>query len=192
LVLDGGNITFACPGNFQVKSSTHAFLGAGSNAAELAALPVGLAGKEPAFMELNLHDEWLMPVPGAPYLVVFDDGTVREGKLDDQGHARLEGIPNLMAEVFYGEDPRPLEARVEMPANTFKGGSATNEEAIANLERYLDEADAFWAESANSEQREILAELNVDPSEPDGEDAWHFLDEAQQAALTQRIKADQQ
>jgi type VI secretion system secreted protein VgrG len=130
-----------------------------------------------------------MPVPGAPYRGVFDDGTVREGTLDANGHARLEGVPNQMARVYYGEDPRPPEARVPMPKNTFEGGSATNEEAIANIERYLEESDQFWEQQAMSEQREVRAELNVDPNEPDGEDAWYFLDEAQQTAMQAQLKA---
>jgi type VI secretion system secreted protein VgrG len=187
ITLDGSDIEFKTPGAFTVKGSSHAFLGGGGQAAALVALPVGKLGEPLAFMELNLHDEWLMPVPGAPYRVVFEDGTVREGKLDDKGHARLEGIPNLMAQVFYGEDPRAPEARVKMPVNSFQGRSATNEEAIANIERYIAETDQFWENDADSEQREVRAELNADPEEPDGEDAWHFLDEAQHAALTEKI-----
>ena len=141
-------------------------------------------------MELNLHDDWLIPVPGAPYRVVFDDGSVREGTLDDNGHARLEGVRNKMARVYYGEDPRPPETRVEMPASTFKGGSATNEEAIANIERYVAESDKFWAEQATREQREVFAEFNAEPDEPNGENAWHFLDDAQQKALRDKLEAD--
>ena len=192
ITLDGGDIEFKTPGAFTVKGSGHAFLGGSSGAATLQALPDGKLTEAPAFMELNLHDEWLMPVAGAPYRVVFDDGTVREGTLDGNGHARLEGVPNQQARVYYGEDPRPLEPRVQMPANTFTGGSATNEEAIANIERYLDESEAFWADKATSEQREARSLLNEDPNEPDGEDAWHFLDEAQQAALQSRLKAGQE
>ncbi len=36
-------------------------------------------------MELNLHDEWLMPVPGVPYRVVSDDGSTQEGTLCPSG-----------------------------------------------------------------------------------------------------------
>jgi type VI secretion system secreted protein VgrG len=39
VTLDGGNITFACPGNFTVKGGQHVFQGGGGNAASLAALP---------------------------------------------------------------------------------------------------------------------------------------------------------
>lgn len=48
----------------------------------------------------------LTPVAGAPYRVVFSDGTQRTGTLDSQGHAKLTGIPAGPIDVFYGEDPR--------------------------------------------------------------------------------------
>ncbi|TCV90684.1 type VI secretion system Vgr family protein [Sulfurirhabdus autotrophica] len=49
ITLDGGNITFACPGTFSVKGANHPFGGGGSKAAELGILPnllvnAGLAG----------------------------------------------------------------------------------------------------------------------------------------------------
>lgn len=187
VVLDGGNIDFSCPGNWEVKSSTHAFLGGGSAPATLAALPDGVAGTAPNFIELNLHDEWLMPIAGAPFTVVFDDGSVRQGVLDANGHARLEGVPNRTARVYYGEDPRPPEARVELPANPFKGGATTNEEAIANIRRAEEQARKFWSDQASSEQREVIAELQEGADGPEGEDAWHFLDEEQQKALAVKL-----
>ena len=39
VTLEGGNITFACPGNFTVKGGQHVFQGGGGNAASLSALP---------------------------------------------------------------------------------------------------------------------------------------------------------
>ncbi|WP_267875087.1 DUF2345 domain-containing protein [Massilia sp. Root418] len=43
ITLDGGDITFACPGNFTVKGGQHIFDGGGSGAAALPALPTGSA-----------------------------------------------------------------------------------------------------------------------------------------------------
>jgi type VI secretion system secreted protein VgrG len=43
ITLDGGDITFACPGNFTVKGGQHIFDGGGSGAAGLPALPTGSA-----------------------------------------------------------------------------------------------------------------------------------------------------
>jgi type VI secretion system secreted protein VgrG len=42
VTLEGGNITFACPGKFSVKGSGNAFMGPGSNSADLGGLPSGL------------------------------------------------------------------------------------------------------------------------------------------------------
>jgi len=42
VTLEGQNITFACPGKFSVKGSGNAFLGPGSNSADLGGLPSGL------------------------------------------------------------------------------------------------------------------------------------------------------
>jgi type VI secretion system secreted protein VgrG len=39
LTLEGGNVTFACPGKFEVKSATHNFLGGGSKVAQMKRLP---------------------------------------------------------------------------------------------------------------------------------------------------------
>ena len=92
---------------FTVKAATHEWAGGGSGSAELAALPQGQAGKEPLALELNHHWPDLEPLAGAPYRVVFVDGSSRSGKLDAKGYARLDGIPAGMAEVFYGDDARP-------------------------------------------------------------------------------------
>jgi hypothetical protein len=43
VTLEGSDITFACPGTFSVKGSGNAFVGPGGGAAELEALPTGLA-----------------------------------------------------------------------------------------------------------------------------------------------------
>lgn len=189
LVLDGDSIEFVTPGSFKVQASNHAWQGPGGKPAELVALPQGLLTEPPRVMELNYHDEDLMPLAGVAYVAVFQDGTSRQGTLDAQGHARLEGVPPGTARVYYGEDPRTPEARVELPANTFQGGSTTDEEAIANLERYFEASEAFWAEQASEEQRRVRAELNGE-DEPEGESLWHYLDADQQAALRAALAGD--
>lgn len=188
IVLDGADITFTTPGVWTAKGGFKEFLGGANGDAALPSLPQGLASELPVFMELNLHDEWLQPVAGAPYVVVFDDGTRREGVLDANGHARLEGVPNKMAQVFYGEDPREPEPRVAMPANTFRGGSSTNEEAIVNIERAQAEAEYFWANQATTEQKDQFAEFNAEAGEPEGENLWHYLDAAQQKSLDDALR----
>ena len=41
VTLEGGNITFACPGNFSVKWGQHVFQGGGNEAAAPSTLPTG-------------------------------------------------------------------------------------------------------------------------------------------------------
>jgi type VI secretion system secreted protein VgrG len=74
VVLDGGDITFTCPGKFEAKTSTHAFLGGGSAAASLPALPAGVVKPQPPERSLFVkYDEQ----------VVFKDnlGQAVEGRL---------------------------------------------------------------------------------------------------------------
>ncbi len=190
VTLEGGNITFACPGTFSVKGSGNAFMGPGSSPASLESLPEGKTSETPHFIELNFHDESLQPVANAPYRLVFEDGTIKEGTLDANGYARLEGVPNQAARVYYGEDPSAPTARVEMPASTFKSGSTTNEEAIANIEHYLTEVDDYWTKQANSEQREVFADFNPSSQEADGENLWHYLSAAEQKALETKLRGE--
>jgi type VI secretion system secreted protein VgrG len=109
VVLNGGNIEFSTPGAFTVKAASHTWAGGGSGSAALSALPQGVAGKAPNWIELRHTYEDLEPVVGATYKVTFDDGTVREGQLDAQGFARIEGVQAGVATVQYGDDSRSWE-----------------------------------------------------------------------------------
>ena len=63
-------------------------------------------------MGLFLHYPDLTGVANASYRVVFNNGEVREGRLDAHGRAELQDVPNETAHVYYGEPPalRPSEA----------------------------------------------------------------------------------
>ncbi|MCP3752877.1 PoNe immunity protein domain-containing protein [Pseudomonas sp. SBB6] len=61
------------------------------------------------WLELSLDDGKLGGVPGAAYKVIFADGSIAEGHLNNLGHIRLEGVPFGPAKVYYGEDPRPYQ-----------------------------------------------------------------------------------
>jgi type VI secretion system secreted protein VgrG len=106
LLLDGQNITFSCPGQFEVKSSTHNFLGGGSNAAAVPALPIDLLKLKPDDLLLDYKHSDGSPVQGAPFEVTFADGSKRSGTLDGGGRAVLGGVPKGYADVHYGEDAR--------------------------------------------------------------------------------------
>ena len=190
ITLQGADITFACPGVFSVKGSEHPLLGGAKNTPSLPALPVGNLLKPPIAMELNYHDEALTPLAGAPYTVLFEDGTVRQGELDTKGHARLEGVPDLPAQVYYGEDPRPPETRTPLPENTFKGQSSNNEQALANIQHYLNQSDQFWQQKADTEQRETMSELSSDSVSDSEESLWGYLDPTQQEQLRTTLAGD--
>jgi type VI secretion system secreted protein VgrG len=106
IVLEGGNVTFTCPGKFEVKSSTHNLLGGGSKAAALPALPIDLAKLKPDDLLLDYKHVDGSPVQGAPFEVTFADGSKRSGTLDASGRAVLNAVPPGLAKVHYGEDAR--------------------------------------------------------------------------------------
>lgn len=106
VVLDGGDITFKAPGAFRVKAASHDWAGGGGQAAQIAALPTGLATEPAHEIELHRHYDDLSPVPGAPYKLHFEDGTVLSGSLDAQGYKLLSGVPAGNYTVEFGEDPR--------------------------------------------------------------------------------------
>ncbi|MFA6095186.1 MAG: type VI secretion system tip protein TssI/VgrG, partial [Candidatus Paceibacterota bacterium] len=110
--LEGGNITLNAPGSVAFKASMKELMGAGSTPNELPVLPTpqNILGNH--YIELNLHDDRLQPVAQAPYKLVFDDGTTINGKLDAQGHARVEGIPSGAAKVYYGDSPKPYSMQL--------------------------------------------------------------------------------
>ncbi|MFG6469344.1 DUF2345 domain-containing protein, partial [Roseateles sp. BYS87W] len=119
IVLSGGDIEIKTPGTFEVKTSSHEFLGGGSQTAELVALPKGTLNESPQDIELHFHYDDLSPVIGAPYKITFEDGTVRTGALDAQGYALEKAVPKGRYRVEYGEDSRawqpPPLAKNEAP-----------------------------------------------------------------------------
>ncbi|WMJ02691.1 hypothetical protein RBU55_14320 [Pseudomonas chlororaphis subsp. aurantiaca] len=94
-----------------------------------------LAG-EGHWLELNLHYPNLEPVSGAAYRVIFSDGSQAEGSLDEEGFARLEGIPPGPAKLYYGEDPRPYQ---RLPIRALANDPRQLAEELAELE--LEPAD---------------------------------------------------
>ena len=106
VVLDGGNITFTCPGTFTVKAAAHAFEGGGSAAAELPVLP-GDRAEIPHWIELDYRD----PVTGqgigqAQYEIHFDGAPMVSGTLDASGQARHENVAaRPVRKIVY--KPRP-------------------------------------------------------------------------------------
>ncbi|MYN18394.1 type VI secretion system tip protein VgrG [Rugamonas sp. FT107W] len=88
ITLEGGDITFACPGNFTVKGGKHVFEGGASAAAAMPALPDS---------RLKLFDQGFivkdettgLPLPNQRYRIKLADGTYEEGVTDEAGHTHI-------------------------------------------------------------------------------------------------------
>ncbi|MCW7538029.1 type VI secretion system tip protein VgrG [Aquabacterium sp. A7-Y] len=137
ITLEGGDITFACPGAFTVKSSGHQWEGPGQGEAQLPFLPDAKLGESPRFVELNYHYDDLEPIAGAPYKVVFESGAVFNGVLDGKGFARIEGVPPGAYRVEYGEDPREWKPESQESTPEWKDPQVKQE-----AERLLESAKA--------------------------------------------------
>jgi type VI secretion system secreted protein VgrG len=100
-VLEGGNITLTMPGQFTVKGSSHAFLGGGSVAAVLSALPDSkVKFFDEAFVIKNRVTGELMA--NVPYRVKLADGSYLHGVSDERGRTELirtAGVEKLEIEV---------------------------------------------------------------------------------------------
>ncbi len=90
------------------------------------------------WLELNLHYPNLEPVPGAAYRAVFSDGSQAEGNLDEEGFARLEGIPEGPVKIYYGEDPRPY---LRLPIQALAADAQQLEEELEQLDLEPAEVD---------------------------------------------------
>jgi uncharacterized protein (DUF2345 family) len=109
ITLEGGNITFSCPGEFTVRASDHPLMGAGSNVPLIAPLPRG--GQDiPNWIALDYRDaDTQQAMAGTPYEIHFKSGAILKGELDDAGHAHHGPLPKEEVEVVIYEprDPEP-------------------------------------------------------------------------------------
>ena len=107
ITLEGGNITFSCPGEFKVKAGEHPFLGGESSAPFMPPLPGGLQGT-PDWIALDYRDvETQQAMAGTPYEIHFKNGSVIKGELDDQGKAHHEPIQKQEVEKVVYEPRKP-------------------------------------------------------------------------------------
>jgi type VI secretion system secreted protein VgrG len=106
VTLEGGDITFACPGKFSVKGGQHLFEGGANKVAELPHLPSG-ASEMKNFIALNYRDAGGDPMAGVGYKIKFEGGVVISGKLDNDGNAHHENVPEKPIRAEY-EEREPL------------------------------------------------------------------------------------
>ncbi|TWI12640.1 type VI secretion system Vgr family protein [Aerolutibacter ruishenii] len=134
ITLEGGDITFACPGDFTVKASENPFLGGDSVAADLIGLPRS-RNKMQSHLTLKRNYCDGEPTENAEYLVAFSDGSKRQGKLNKKGIAELDDVPSGPVNVQFGEDARAYKPHrsedTEQLDNPLKGRRIDAETAIA-------------------------------------------------------------
>ena len=107
ITLEGGDITFACPGTFSVKGGQHVFDKGERKSAELPHLPDS-AMDSSNFIAVNYRDASGKPMANVGYKIKFEDAVVISGKLDDAGNARHENVPPKPINVEY-EEREPLK-----------------------------------------------------------------------------------
>ncbi|HLO62616.1 MAG TPA: DUF2345 domain-containing protein, partial [Azonexus sp.] len=112
VTLEGGNITFACPGKFSVKGSGQAFLGPESDSADLVALPTGQVS-QPLLNDYGIQldagsfFEYDPQMQGADYQVWTVGETpvlLERGTLNSIGRSNLVMTPSTQAvDILFGE-----------------------------------------------------------------------------------------
>lgn len=117
VTLEGGNITFACPGKFSVKGSGQAFLGPGRGEASLPALPTGKTEIKD-WIGLDYRDpETGEAIADAGYEIHFAGGSVLTGKLDGQGLAQHDSVERKAVTKVVYKPRQPDEDKPHMPLN---------------------------------------------------------------------------
>ncbi|THC45029.1 type VI secretion system Vgr family protein [Massilia sp. Mn16-1_5] len=127
ITLEGGDITFACPGKFSVKGGKHLFDKGSKQAAELPHLP-DATSESKNFIALNYRDASGEPMAGVGYKIKFADGVVISGKLDQNGNARHDNVPEKPICAEYEERTplidtpwEPLKAMLSQADKMFTG-----------------------------------------------------------------------
>ena len=102
IVIEGGNISFTCPGTWTVKGASHDWLGGGSQAAQLTGMPSGTVSQSPdevmtAGQYLGKYEMFKTdnrPFVGYDYEIRNSSGKVlASGKTDAAGYAQLLVTP---------------------------------------------------------------------------------------------------
>jgi type VI secretion system secreted protein VgrG len=109
ITLEGGDITFACPGNFTVKGGQHVFEGGASQPANFINLPDS---------RLKIYKERLRavdsvsgkPVPGLPYTLQLADGSEIKGVTDDLGQTEQIKTADMQTVKVFWNTPHDAAA----------------------------------------------------------------------------------
>jgi type VI secretion system secreted protein VgrG len=122
ITLEGGDITFACPGTFSVKGGQHVFDKGGRQTANLQNLPSELGKEEPHWISLNYLDaEVGEGIPDVEYEIHFDKGPVLTGTLDANGKARHENVDNKPVKKVVYKPRKPKDEKPHDPLQKLLG-----------------------------------------------------------------------
>jgi type VI secretion system secreted protein VgrG len=118
ITLDGGDITFACPGKFTAKGGKKVFDAGASEGANLLNLPGTLAEEAKHWIALHYMDPELAEgIPDVDYEIHFENAPMLTGTLDDSGKARHENVANRpVKKVLY----KPRKPGAEKPYDPFE------------------------------------------------------------------------
>jgi len=115
IVLDGGDITFTCPGTFTVQAATHDWGGGSSAAASLPALPEGVT-KIPDWIGIDYRDPRTgAPIAAAQYEIHLVGGAVIGGALDESGKGVHENVQRKDVEKVVYKPRSPQSERPVSP-----------------------------------------------------------------------------
>uniref|UniRef100_UPI003CFA11E5 DUF2345 domain-containing protein n=1 Tax=Massilia sp. TSP1-1-2 TaxID=2804649 RepID=UPI003CFA11E5 len=104
ITLEGGNITFACPGNFTVKGGQHVF-DAGRRT-EASSLPLPSSSLSLFNRQMKLNDQETGEVlHGIPYFIRMDNGVVFHGATDSEGLTEMvHDQTELAGKAYFGHE----------------------------------------------------------------------------------------
>lgn len=117
ITLEGGNITFACPGNLTVKGGKHTFDGGASNRPAFRRLPdTRLKAFDEQIRAVN--DSTGEPIIGLPYKLSTSSGDTYYGTTDEDGKTlRVMTVAAEKIEVIWGEvDPSGVGILTDRPS----------------------------------------------------------------------------
>jgi type VI secretion system secreted protein VgrG len=116
ITLEGGDITFACPGNFTVKAAKHEFLGGASKTANLRSLPGEVAAEAKHWIALNYIDpEFAEGIADVDYEIHFDGAPMLTGKLDKDGKALHESVQHKPVKKVIYKPRTPIDEKPYEP-----------------------------------------------------------------------------
>ena len=113
-------------GAYVAHAASHSMPGPNSKAVEMPYLKT--VKDQPNWIAVNYRDAENLAMAGVGYKIKFDSGEVIKGKLDENGHAHHDNVPESAATVEYEERQTkpdepwdPLQKMVDLANSSFSG-----------------------------------------------------------------------